>query len=201
MPGWGFFHCSSHRAHPALPGSGHRPDGDSGPAMASQDFSFLESSLQGTPGPSLVLPRGAAAANTTLPSSRGPSTCSCTPISSSCGPPPAVALPLLKLPSAALLTPDCRVPPPVSESAGLGEDPKCCLTMNHTLSSTGHHAGGSPGELAKSCSRLGPRHSGPFNLDGPGNRKLKQAPSPAITPSNSVLHTLGNTPSRCWHTV
>lgn len=142
--------------------------GTQGRQMASQDFSFLESSLQGTPGPSLVLPRGAAAANTTLPSSRGPSTCSCTPISSSCGPPPAVALPLLKLQSAALLTPDCRVPTPVSESAGLGEDPKCCLTMNHTLSSTGHHAGGSPGELAKSCSRLGPRHSGPFNLDGPG---------------------------------
>lgn len=39
-------------------------------------------------------------------SSRGPSTCSCTPISSSCGPPPAVVLPLLKCQSAALLTPD-----------------------------------------------------------------------------------------------
>lgn len=140
VPGWGFLHCCSDRAQPALRSSGHRPlTGTQGLQIASQDFSVLRKQPPGNLRP-LALPLGAAAANTTLPSSRGPSTCSCTPTSSSCGPPPAVALPPLNLQSTALLTPDCRVLPPVSESAELGEDPKCCLTMNHTLSSTGHHA-------------------------------------------------------------
>lgn len=52
VPGWGFLHCCSGRAQPALRGSGHRPlTGTQGLQIASQDFSFLESSLQGTSGP------------------------------------------------------------------------------------------------------------------------------------------------------
>lgn len=70
---------------------------------------------------------------------------------------------------------------------------RCCLTMDHALDNAASSSCVRiTSELAKNANAQA-CHPGPFNLDGPGNLKFKQAPTPNPIPSNSELHPLGNT--------